>query len=200
MKRVIGLAVLAAAIGAGAAQAQSSGGVSFEKPFVELGVGIMSDSGYDFGSIHDMDDRSLSGRLSFGFENFAGPLELRGDYQTSSVDVGVFEDIDIQSFMVSGLFDFPLNDWATFYAGGGAGIAMSDYTGSGILSQFPGVHAEDTQLTWMATAGVRARLFGGPLSLFLEGQYQGAGDFEITPTTSFEYSAIGAQTGLRWNF
>ena len=47
---------------------------------------------------------------------------------------------------------------------------------------------------------VLVSLFGGPLSLFLDGQYQGASDFEITPTTSFEYSAIGAQTGLRWNF
>jgi opacity protein-like surface antigen len=194
MKRVIGIAVLAATIGAGAAQAQS-----FEKPFAELGVGIMSDNDYQFGTLSSS-DRSMSGRLTFGFENVLGPLELRGDYMTSSVDVGIFEDIDIQSFMVSGVFDMPLNDWATFYAGGGAGVAMSDYTGSGIISQFPGVHAEDTQLTWMATAGVRARLFNGPLSIFLEGQYQGASDFEITPTTSFEYSAIGAQTGLRWNF
>jgi opacity protein-like surface antigen len=194
MKRVIGIAALAAAIGAGAAQAQS-----FEKPFVELGVGIMSDDDYQFGTLSSS-DRSMSGRLSFGFENFAGPLTLRADYSTSSVDVGLFEDIDIQSFMVSGVVDFPLNDWATFYAGGGAGIAMSDYTGSGILSQFPGVHAEDSQLTWMASAGVRAKLFNGPISIFLEGQYQGASDFEITTTTSFEYSAIGAQTGLRWNF
>src|SRR5262245_11468963 len=89
MKRVIGIAVLAAAIGGGAAQAQA-----FDKPFVELGVGIMEDSDFEFGAISG-DDRSLSGRLSFGFENVFGPLELRGDYQTSSVDVGVFEDIDI---------------------------------------------------------------------------------------------------------
>jgi opacity protein-like surface antigen len=198
MKRVIGIAVLAAAISAGAAHAQSTGGVSFEKPFAELGLGITSSGDYQFGGFHYDDDRSLSGRLSFGFENFIGPLELRADYLSTSIG-GIFEELDISSFMVSGVLNREVNDWLTVYAGGGAGVAMSDYTG-GSLSQYPGRHTEDTQPTWMAMAGVRAQLFNSPASIFLEGQYQGAGDFEIAPNAIAEYSVLGAMTGLRWNF
>jgi opacity protein-like surface antigen len=107
--------------------------------------------------------------------------------------------MDISSFMLSGVLNHEVTDWLTVYAGGGAGIAMSDYTG-GSLAQYPGLHSEDTQPTWMAMAGARAQLFNSPASIFLEGQYHAASDFEIAPGAIAEYSVLGAMTGLRWNF
>ena len=194
MKRTISIAVLALAIG-GVAEAQS-----FDKPYAELGLGVTANNDARFGARTVDSGREPAGRLSAGFDDVLGPVGFRVDYFSTNLGVDLFEDISVQSVMLSAVFNAPVNDWLTIYGGGGAGIAMSDYSGSGLLSQFPGVQAEDSQLAFQAFGGARAKLFGSPLSAFIEGQYHASDDFEITPTATAEYSTLSARAGLRWNF
>lgn len=197
MKRVIGTAVLAIALGAGAGAAQAQ---SFARPYAELGLGVTANKDARFGNREVDSGREPAARLAFGFDDVIGPVGFRVDYFSTSLGVDLFEDINVQSVMLSAVYNAPVSDWLTLYAGAGAGIAMSDYSGSGLASQFPGVNSEDSQIAVQAFGGARAKLFNSPLSAFVEAQYHASDDFEITPTATAEYSSLSAMAGLRWNF
>jgi opacity protein-like surface antigen len=195
MKRFIGLAAMAIAIGAGAANAQS-----FDKGYVELGLGVTTDKDFQFGAQTSPGGREPISRASAGFDDVLGPVGFRIDYINASVATGLLEEMNVDSVMLNATFNAPVSDWLTLYAAAGAGIAMNDYHGGGIGSQFPGLDSDDSQLAFQVSGGARAKLFNSPLSLFLEGQYQASGDFEITPTATAEYSTISGIAGLRWSF
>src|ERR1700741_4726098 len=87
MKRVIGIAILAAAISAGAAHAQA-----FNKPYLEIGLGLNASG--DLSEDHVGEIPGGGGyplTASLGFDDFLGPAELRFDLYSSGLDVvGMF--------------------------------------------------------------------------------------------------------------
>jgi opacity protein-like surface antigen len=198
MKRTISIAVLALAIGTGAAHAQA-----FNKPYLEIGSGINASGDFDEdGGSQIPGGSGYPLTASFGFDDFLGPAELRFDLYSSGIDfLSMFANTtEVTALSANLIYDWPVGgEQFQLYAGGGVGVMQGEISNVCIFCSGDPIDGTATVPFVEAVAGGRLKLFDWNTHLFAEGRFMHSAEMEIEDFKG-NYSALAGVVGLRFGF
>jgi opacity protein-like surface antigen len=181
--------------------------VNFSNPYVELSVGVATESDLAFDGVKASLDWGPAASVGFGFAHFIGPVDLRLDYATTDRDTCFLncaienQGVTSGSLMLSALYNIPVvQDRMDAYVGAGAGVVKVDaeHRGAGFSAGANYSGSADV-FGWQLIGGARVKLFNGPISLFIEYRYQSASDARVGGHT-VEYNSNSFVAGARWTF